>query len=129
MCAAGHFFTSIHSDVKILNIPIPVISIIEGAAASAATLISVACQYRIILPNSFMLIHQLSSSCWGKMSELEDEIKNLKLLTHKIKNIYKKYTKLEESELDNILKHDLWWNSDKCLETGLVDKVVNPGDY
>ena len=102
---------------------IPVVSIIEGAAASAATMISIVCDYRIIYPNSLMLIHQLSSSTWGKMDELEDEMKNLKKLMKKIKDLYKKYTKLKEKELDDILKHDIWWDSKKCLSSGLVDEI------
>ena len=28
-----------------------------------------------------------------------------------------------DGELDEILKHDLWWKADKCLEVGLVDEV------
>ena len=70
-----------------------------------------------------MLIHQLSSSTWGKMHELEDEMENLKKLMDKIKELYMKYAKMNEKELDDILKRDIWWNSKKCLETGLVDEV------
>ena len=66
--------------IRVKNSKIPVVSIIEGAAASAAALISVMCDYRIIYENSYMLIHQLSSGTWGKMSELEDEMENLKEL-------------------------------------------------
>lgn len=121
----GSVFAALSTIDTILNLPIPVISIIEGAAASAATLISVVCSYRLIQPNSFMLIHQLSSNCWGKMSEIEDEVENLKVLTDKIVEIYKKNTSLNEDELDNILKHDLWWDSKKCLDSKLVDKISN----
>ena len=121
----GSIFAALSTIDTITNLPIPVVSIIEGAAASAATLISVVCSHRIILANSFMLIHQLSSSCWGKMSEIEDEVKNLKVLTNKIVEIYEKYTNLEEDELDKILKHDIWWDAQKCLTSGLVDKITN----
>lgn len=121
----GSIFAAMSTIDTILNLPIPVISIIEGASASAATLISVVCEYRLMYSNSYMLIHQLSSNCGGKMSQIEDELKNLKLLTQQIKNIYKKYTNLNLKELDTILKHDLWWKPNKCLKTGLIDKIVN----
>ena len=42
-----------------------------------------------------MLIHQLSSSTWGKMDELEDENKKFKDLMDKIKSIYKTYIKIK----------------------------------
>ena len=119
----GSVFAALSVIDTILNLQIPVVSIIEGAAASAATLISIVCNYRIIYKNSFMLIHQLSSSTWGKMDELEDEMKNLKQLMKKIKDLYKKYTDINEDDLDIILKHDLWWNSTKCLDVKLVDEI------
>jgi ATP-dependent protease ClpP protease subunit len=70
-----------------------------------------------------MLIHQLSSECWGKMSELEDEFSNLKAIMTKLKSIYKDHTTIPKNELKRLLKHDLWLNSEQCLEYGLVDDV------
>jgi len=119
----GSVFAAMSTIDTILNLKVPVISIIEGAAASAATLISIVCSYRIIYKNSFMLIHQLSSCTWGKMDEIEDEMKNLRLLMKKIKELYQQYTDIDEDELANILKHDLWWGSTKCLEVKLVDEI------
>lgn len=119
----GSVFAALASIDTINCLRVPIVSIIEGSAASAATLISVVCDYRIIYPNSFMLIHQLSSSTWGKMNELEDEMKNLKKLMDKIKFIYKTKTNIDSNELDDILKHDIWWDSKKCLKVGLVDEI------
>lgn len=119
----GSVFAAFSTIDTIINLPVPVVSIIEGAAASAATMISVMCNYRIIYPNSYMLIHQLSSMSWGKMDELEDEMCNLKELMKRIKNIYKNKTNIENTKLDEILKHDLWWDAKKCLQVGLVDKI------
>lgn len=104
--------------------PIPVYTIIEGAAASAATMISVHGKKRFITESGHMLIHQLSSGFWGKMCEIEDEAKNLKNLMKVIKKIYKKKSTIPNDKLDEILKHDLWWNSKKCMKYGLVDKII-----
>jgi ATP-dependent Clp protease protease subunit len=104
---------------------VPVYTIIEGSTASAGTLISVVGKKRFIRPNGYMLIHQLSSSCWGKMSEIEDEFKNLQELMEKIKDIYKEYTNIPKKELSELLKHDLWLDSSKCLKYGLVEEIWN----
>ncbi len=87
----GSVFASFSTIDTIKNLRIPVVSIIEGSAASAATMISINCHYRIIYKNSLMLIHQLSSSTWGKMSELEDEMVNLKKLWKNKGFIQEKY--------------------------------------
>ena len=108
----------------ILGSKIPIYTVIEGEAVSAATLISVVGHKRYINKNAHMLIHQLSSGCWGKMMELEDEIKNLKIYNNKLINIYKNYTNLKTTELKNILKKDISWTSQVCLKYGLVDEIL-----
>jgi len=120
----GSIFAALSTIDTIINCPIPIVTIIEGAAASAATLISVVADYRIMTENSYMLIHQLSSSTWGKMDDLEEEMENLKTLMNKIKGIYSDYTDLKQHELDEILKHDIWWDTKKCLSVGLIDKII-----
>ena len=71
-----------------------------------------------------MLIHQLSSAFWGTYSNFEDEKQNLDLMMKTIKNVYKKYTKVPMKELNTILKHDLLWDAEKCLEYGLIDEII-----
>ena len=123
----GSVFAALSSIDTIMNCDYPIVSIIEGAAASAATLMSVVCHERVIRPNAYMLIHQMSSGFWGKMEEIKDEFINLKKLSKKLKKIYKEHTKLNnktsEVKLNEILKRDLWWDSDECIKYGLVDRV------
>lgn len=119
----GILFEAFNAIDVIKSCRVPVYTIIEGATASAGTLISVVGIKRYICPNAYMLIHQLSSTCWGKMSEIEDEFKNLQELMDKIKDIYRKNTKIPKKELEELLKHDLWLNSEKSLKYGLVDEL------
>ena len=119
----GSVFAAFSIIDTIRSLKVPVVSIIEGGSASAATLISVVCDHRIIYETSYMLIHQLSSCTWGKMDKLEEEMINLKELMRQIKSIYVKYANIPDEELENILTHDLWWNANICLEKGLVDEV------
>ena len=102
----------------------PIVTIVEGAVASAATLISVFGQQRYITKHSYMLIHQLTSSCWGKMTEIDDEHENLKDIMDHIYAIYEEKTKLNKTQLRKILKHDRWWSAEHCLKDGLVDKIM-----
>lgn len=102
----------------------PIVTIIEGASASAATLISVCGSERWITQHGYMLIHQLSSSCWGKMTEIEDEFSNLKELMDQIYTIYEEKTHMKRAELRKLLQHDRWWSSEQCLKKGLVDKII-----
>ena len=109
----------------IRNNKLPIISVIEGSAASAATLISMVCHERHIHKHAMMLIHQISGGFWGKMEEFKDEMKNMKQTMKLIMKIYKKYGKIPENKLSALLKKDIWWKSSKCLKMGLVDKVLD----
>jgi len=58
------------------------------------------------------------------MCEIEDEVENLKDFMDRIKLIYTENTKIPKKELTELLKHDLWLNSSKCLKYSLVDEVL-----
>ena len=120
----GSIFAGFSTVDTIKSLRTPVHTYIDGSAASAATLISVVADKRFIHQNSFMLIHQLSSMMWGKFEEFKDEMENLELLMARIKEIYKEHCTIPKKELDEILKHDLWLDSAKCVKWGLVDEIV-----
>ena len=46
------------------------------------------------------------------------------MLMQIIKDIYDQRTKIPKREMDKILKHDLWWEAEKCLQYGLVDEII-----
>lgn len=102
----------------------PVHSIVEGMAASAATLISVMAHKRSINKHSYMLIHQLSAGAIGKFEELMDDMENNKALMEAIKKIYLERTKIPAKMLKEILKKDLYFDANQCLKYGLVDDII-----
>jgi ATP-dependent Clp protease protease subunit len=108
----------------IRNSKAPVHSIIEGHAASAATLMSVVAKKRSITKHSVMLIHQLSAGMWGKFESMKDEIENATMFMNTINEIYTKYTKIPKSVLKEILKRDIYMDAKTCLKYGLVDKIM-----
>lgn len=103
---------------------VPVHTIIDGYVASAGTLISVCGAKRYIYKHSNMLIHELRSGLWGKYTDMEEEMDNLKKLMEKIKDIYVEHTKLKRKDLNGILKKDKDWDAGQCLAAGLVDEII-----
>ena len=108
----------------IQNCECDVVTIVEGSAASAATLMSIVGTRRCISKHSYMLIHQVSSACWGTWENFKDNQVNLDNLMKVIKQLYKEHSKVPMKEIDEILKHDIWWDAETCLKYGLVDEII-----
>jgi ATP-dependent Clp protease protease subunit len=121
----GSIFAGLSTLDTIRNTKCDVVTIIEGCAASAGTMISVVGKERHMHKHAYMLIHQLSAGTWGKYNDLVDDMENNTRLMKMIKKLYAEYSQVPKEELDEILKHDLWWDAEKCLEYGLVDKILD----
>jgi ATP-dependent protease ClpP protease subunit len=120
----GSVFSGLAAMDYILRCKTPVHTYIDGSAASAATLMSIAGKKRFIHKNSFMLIHQLSTFLHGKYEEFKDEIRNQEMLMDTIRRSYKQYSKMSDDEIKELLKHDLWLDSKTALDFGLVDEII-----
>ena len=121
----GEIFAAIPLIDAITNSKIPIHTYIEGIAASAASLISMAGHRRFITKNSFMLIHQLSATVLGgKYEEFRDELKNQEKIMHTVKNIYLEKGKLNEDQLTDLMKHDLWLDAETVLKYGFADEII-----
>jgi ATP-dependent Clp endopeptidase proteolytic subunit ClpP len=102
---------------------IPVHTIIEGLAASAATIISVAGVKRYITPSSYLLIHQLSTVFGGTYSNIKDEKENCDKLMQKITEIYLGKSKLTKKKLEELLARDIYLSASESKKYGLVDEI------
>ena len=119
----GDIYSAMSAIDCILELESPVYTIIDGFVASAGTLLSIIGEKRFIQPNAYILIHELRSDMWGKMSRITDEYNNLQKIMKHIKSHYAKYTKFNIKQLDTILKSDIIWNAEEAIKYGLADKI------
>lgn len=108
----------------IKNLKINVDTVCTGFVASAGTLLSLAGKRRYITKNSYMLIHELRSMSWGKMSTLTDNYQNSVQIMDHIKSYYVEHTRMTLEELELQLVKDQSWNAETCLAKGLVDQIL-----
>lgn len=120
----GEIFAGMAGMDEIIKSIVPVHTTVDGCCASAATFLSICGKKRSINRHAYMLIHQLSSCMWGKYEDFKDEMQNLDKIMMMIKRIYAEYTKIPEAKIEEILKHDLWFDSNECKEYGLVDEII-----
>lgn len=121
----GCLLSGLRAVDAITSSQVPVHTVIDGYAASAATLMSVVGKRRYMTRHSYLLIHQLSSGLWGKYSELEDDYHNCKTMMNNMYEIYEKYTDMKRDDLKKQMSRDIWWRHKNCIKNGFIDEVWN----
>ena len=120
----GSIFSGLSAMDMINDSKIKINTVVDGCAASAATLMSVCGNRRYIRRHSYILIHQLSSVFWGNYEQLKDDMENSHKFMGMIKEIYKEKTRIPMKKLNEILKHDLWFTAQEAIMYGLVDEII-----
>lgn len=120
----GDAFAGLGMADQLRTIKTPIYSVIEGIAASAATLMAVSCTRRHILPRSFMMIHQLSSMFWGTHEQFKDEMNMQTMAMQQITECYVAHSNLSEGAVGDMLRRDSWLSSDQALADGFVDEIL-----
>jgi len=120
----GDLFSGFSTADQLKRVKSPVYAIVEGVCASAATLIAMSCDKRYILPNSFMLVHQLSTFVWGTHEEFKDEMLLQEKAMEQLVKFYEAHSKLKEEEIRDMLKRDFWMDAATSVEKGFVDEIL-----
>lgn len=105
---------------------VPVIVLVEGTSASAATFVTVAAKYRIISPYAVMLIHQYFQGIVGQREDILFEVNVGEKLSDFLYQIYAEHTKIPKKKIEEILKRDVFFTPEECLKYGMIDKVLKP---
>lgn len=105
------------------SLSIPVNTVIDSNVSSAGTIISIHGHKRYICNNSYVLIHELRSGCWGKLAYIDDTYKNCLKIQEHINQIYLDKTKINKKYLKEILVKDLELNADECIRMGIADEI------
>ena len=102
----------------------PVITVINGFAASMAGIISVTGDKRFMTKNSIWMAHDGQAYSGDYFEKLFARDKFLKELNRKTFAILRKYTKLTETELTNSRHGELYVYADNAVKKGIVDKIL-----
>lgn len=95
-----------------------------GWAASMGGVLLQAGDTREVGPNSFMLIHEVSSGFRGKASAVEDDLKFTQRLQDKIIAILADRSTMTEAEIrESWSRRDWWLDAEEAVTHGFADKI------
>lgn len=99
-----------------------IVTKIEGFACSAASIIFMAGQERIMKDTSVLMIHNARSFVSGDANEMRKSAETLDAVSLAILNSYRK-SNLSETELKNLMDQETWFVADDALNYNLATKV------
>lgn len=115
---------SIHDAMKMLRCKVSTVCIGKAMSAAAFILMSGTSGYRFITQNSRVMIHQVHSFNFGNVSQLDNELDEVKRLQERLFNLTIKYSKISEKKLTKIMEKDSYFTSEESLDLGIVDQIV-----
>ena len=97
-----------------------------GLAASAGSLLLMAGAEgkRISLPNSKIMIHQISAGFRGQATDIEIHAKEILETKKRLNEIYAKHTGKPYEEIVDAMERDNFMTPEQAAEFGLIDSIV-----
>ncbi len=98
--------------------------IVEGIAASAASLIAMGGATVAIHTGSFFMIHEAHAEVAGRAAELREQAGTLDKVTDAFRAAYVQRTGRPEAEVAAWMSTDTWFSADEAVEAGLADRIL-----
>lgn len=111
---------------SMMNYGYTIISQIQSYAMSMGNALALVATKRIAGIHSRIMIHQPSSSTWGKLQDMEDDVEETLKLWERMKTIITKYSKVTNEQLEEIKKtrRDWYMWSEEALKLGIIDEIL-----
>lgn len=98
---------------------------VVGAAMSAASIVLMAGDVRVMYPNAKLMLHTCSGGVDGKSFEIINDAEEHKRIHKQMAEIYGARSHVRSEKWAKDLKHeDMFLRADKALELGLIDKIL-----
>lgn len=126
----GDLYTgiAIHNALKALKGKVNVV--VEGIAASAASVIMCAGDTVTVYPGSLIMIHGVSVMLWDYLNiqDMKQLIKGMDASERAVAEIYNAKTGLDTDTLRSMMTRETWFTGREALEKGFADALKEDGD-
>ncbi|ANK84454.1 MULTISPECIES: head maturation protease, ClpP-related [unclassified Rhizobium] len=115
--------------VAIYNIlrshPGKVTVLIEGIAASAASVLAMAGQEIIMRPGAFMMVHEASGLTWGNAQDHAKTIESLEIINRSLADIYVKQTRRPSAEIRREMADETWMDGGQAVQKRYATRITD----
>lgn len=104
-------------------------TIVDGFACSAASVIFMAGQERVVPENGLLMIHNAWTEARGDSNKMKKVAEDLEKITQPSLNIYTAKTKLSEEEIKRKMDKEEWITSQEAYEWGFSTTQERKNEY
>lgn len=116
---------AIYDTMNVIKSDVSTICIGKCASMAGILLINGKKGKRYALPNSEVMVHEVSSFSMGKVTEMEDKLGHAKLLNNKLWKIIASKTNMTVNQIkQEVTRKDSWLSAKKALKYGFVDYIL-----
>ncbi|MCE8421536.1 Clp protease ClpP, partial [Rhodovulum sulfidophilum] len=102
--------------------------VVEGIAASAASLLFMAGAERLMSAGSLLMIHDPSGAAWGTEEDLRREADAIGASANVYAAVYADASGKSPEEVRKIMKAETWYGPEAAIAAGFADAIVeDPG--
>ncbi len=105
---------------------VKVTTVVDGIAASAASMIFMAGTERVMYPYSMLFLHRIMSGLRGNAAEHRAEAETLEQMEASVYSVYRDNISIGDDALNALLDDESWINAEDALTMGF-STVTKPG--
>lgn len=102
--------------------------VVEGIAASAASLIAMGAKKTLMSPGSVLMIHDPMTLTMGNAAQHHKTIEALDALANSYASIYADKSGMTTDEARELMRAETWMTRDKAIELGFADGKTESGE-
>lgn len=120
----GSVFDGIAIANAIRSHPADVTVYVDSLAASIASVIAMAGNRLVMMPQSQIMVHNASGACYGDATEMTKMADLLDKQSRNIAEAYAQHTGRPLAEWTQYMADETWFTAEEALAVGLADEVV-----
>ena len=100
--------------------------LVEGIAASIASVIVCAGDEVVMPENAMLMLHEPSAHVAGTADDLLSMAAALEKMRTSLVSAYREKSGLPDTEIEDLLSRETWLSADEALEMGFADRIEQP---
>ena len=107
-----------------------VTTVVDGLAASAASIIAQGGKTRKVCNGALTMIHGASGFMYGyyNANDMKDSLAQINAIDKSIAEIYAKCTGIEQDKVKNMMSKTTWMSAQEAVDNGFADEIVDTGE-